>query len=240
MNILITGGASGLGESITKRLAQDKNNSIYFTYSRSAENAQKINKEFSNTIAIKCDFTNAAEVNALKDKIASLNLDVLINNAYGGSFIKTHFHKLAADDFLNEFRDNLIPTITLTQAAINSFRKKKSGKIITILSAILLNKPNIGSAIYAANKAYLSQLTKVWATENTNFNITSNSVSPEFMLTSFTSDMDERLLEQIKENHPLKKLLTTEEVAETVAYLVNASSQVNGIDILMNSASNLR
>ena len=81
MNILITGGASGLGEAITRILAKDTTNTIFFTYSNSNLNAKEIELDFSNALSIKCDFKNASEVTKLVDKIESLNIDVLINNA---------------------------------------------------------------------------------------------------------------------------------------------------------------
>ena len=42
------------------------------------------------------------------------------------------------------------------------------------------------------------------------------------------------------ESHPLKKLLTVEEVAETVAYLASASPHINGVDIVLNAAMSLK
>ena len=240
MNILITGGAAGLGEAITRRLAQDVTNTVYFTYNSSLANATVLEKEFHNTRSIKCDFSDLVEVNSLKDKIDGLNIEVLVNNAYSGAPIKTYFHKIAPDDFSSEFMLNLMPTIILTQSAINSFRKRKNGKVISILTSFLLNTPPIGSSVYVANKSYLNSLVKSWAAENIKFNITSNSISPAFMLSNFTKDVDERVIEQMRENHPLKKLLTLEEVAETVFFLVNASSQINGMDIIMNAGVNIK
>lgn len=240
MNIVITGGASGLGEAITRTLAKDTANVVYFSYNNSLSNAIKIEKDFYNTHSIKCDFKNVEEVNSLKNKIDTMDLDVLINNAFTGNFIETYFHKTSPDVFSSGFNNNIIPAIILTQAAINHFRKKKKGKIITILTSGLLNNPPIGASVYLANKAYLSSLTKIWATENAKFNITSNSVSPAFMLTNLTKDTDERVIEQMIEKHPLKKLLTIEEVAETVLFLVNASPQINGIDIAINSGVNIK
>lgn len=240
MNILITGGASGLGEAITRRLAQHQNNRIYFTYNKSQRKALEITNEFSNTVSFQCDFSDILEVNALRDKIKQIDLDVLINNAYSGEFLKTHFHKIESIEFKKDFNNNLIPVIEITQEAIDGFRKKKRGKIITVLTSALVNVPPVGSSVYIANKAYLEILTKVWATENVKFNITSNSVSPSFMLTGLTLKMDERLREQLKENHPLKELLTVGEVAETINYLVYASSHINGINILINAGSSLK
>jgi len=240
MKILITGGSSGLGEAITRRLAQGAGNVVYFTYNSSADKAEKFTADCPNAIAIKCDFKNADDVGSLKEQLATLDIDVLINNAYTGEAIKTYFHKIPSEDFLSGFSQNLIPTIIITQAAINLFRKKKSGKIITVLTSFLVNTPPTGSSVYIANKAYLEQLTKVWATENIKYNITSNSVSPSFMLTDLTKDVDERVIEQMKQDHPLKKLLTTQEAAESVYFLANATSQINGLNIVINSGANIK
>lgn len=240
MNILVTGGASGLGEAITKILARDSDNTVYFTYSNSAANAQKIQFEFNNTVSVKCDFKNSSEVQFLVNKIDDLKLDVLINNAYSGTPITTYFHKIPEDTFSSEFMFNIMPTILITQSAINSFRKKKKGKVITILTSFLLNTPPLGASSYVANKAYLGSLVKSWATENAKFNISSNSISPSFMQTNLTLDVDERVIEQIINDHPLKKILTVEEVAESVLFLANASSQINGVDIVLNAGTNIK
>jgi NAD(P)-dependent dehydrogenase (short-subunit alcohol dehydrogenase family) len=240
MRILITGGASGLGEAITKTLAKDLQNTVYFTYHTSLDSALKIEAAFSNAKSIKCDFTNKKELKTLLNFLNQSNIDVLINNAYNGDFLNTHFHKIKINDFIKDFNANIIPTIEITQAAINCFRKKKYGKIITILSSSLLNIAPIGSSVYVANKAYLAQLTKVWATENSQYNITSNSISPSFMITHFTSSIDERFVQQMEDKHPLKRLLNVTEVADSVLFLVNASMQINGIDIVINAASTIK
>lgn len=238
MKILVTGGASGLGKSITQLLAK-KNITVYFTYSKSATEAKELEREYKNTTAIKCDFSDEQTVKNLAVKIAALDLDAIIHNAYSGEYLKTHFHKIATDDFLNDFRINVMPVIELTQAAINSFRKKKSGKIITVLSSALVDVPPIGSAVYTANKAYLQKLTQVWANENAKFNITSNSVSPAFMETAMTASTDERIKEQIIESNPQKRLLTTEEVANAIHFLVNDTTQINGKDFVINAGDRL-
>jgi 3-oxoacyl-[acyl-carrier protein] reductase len=240
MNILITGGASGLGGAITKLLASDSSHKVYFTFSRSEAKATQLMSEFPNAIAIKCDFKNKEDIERLTAQIASADIDALVNNAFTGEAVKSHFNKINPDDFLVDFQDNIMPAIIITQAAINVFRKKKSGKIITILTSFLVNTPPLGTASYVANKAYLQKLTQVWANENAKYNISSNTVSPSFMQTGLTADVDERLIEQMTESHPLKKLLTVDEAAEAVQFLISATSHINGIDILINGATNIK
>lgn len=240
MKILITGGASGLGESITRLLANDVNNTVYFTFSKSISEAKALETQFQNTKAIACDFSNNQSVKEVVNTIAALDLDVIIHNAYSGDYLKTHFQKIDSADFLTDFKVNVMPVIEFTQVAITNFRKKKSGKIITILSAALADIPPVGSSVYCANKAYLQKMTQVWANENEKFNITSNSVSPAFMETAMTSHIDERVKEQIIENNPVKRLLTTQEVAEAVRFLVNDSSQITGKDYIITAGSSIK
>ncbi|MGF7078341.1 SDR family NAD(P)-dependent oxidoreductase [Mucilaginibacter sp. UYCu711] len=240
MIILITGGASGLGKAITLGLAQDPLNTVYFTYHSSDKAAKEIETVQPNTHAIKYDLSNKDDIQKLKSKIEELQPDVLINNAYKGEPLKTHFHKTNADDFMEDFERNIMPVIALTSSAIKVFRAKKHGKIITILTSYLVNQPPTGTSVYVAGKAYLAQLSKSWATENAQYNITSNTVSPAFMLTGLTKDVDERIIEQMIKSHPLKSLLMPEEVAETVHSLVYASSHLNGIDIVINSGINIK
>lgn len=240
MNILITGGASGLGEEITKDLAINKDNKVYFTYNNSKDKALALESEFTNTIGIKCDFNNSTELENLLTSMADFDISVLINNAYKGPIESKYFHKSEAENFLNSFETNVIPMIRITQAAIRLFRKQKNGRIITVLTSYLYNNPPMGMSIYAANKAYIEKLTKVWANENIKFNISSNSVSPSIMQTELTSDVDERVLEQMTTSHPLKKLLTTHEVAKTITFLTTSSHQLNGVDIPLNSGVNIK
>ncbi|RZL69063.1 MAG: SDR family oxidoreductase [Pedobacter sp.] len=240
MNVLITGGSSGLGSAITKQMASEGKYNVYFTYARSKDKAKAIERQYSNCKAIKCDFKIAAEIEELIGIIPELDIEILINNAYTGQFLDSYFHKSKEFDFMESFSNNILPVIKITQTCITHFRKKKHGKIVTVLTAALVNNPPIGAAIYTANKAYLMQLSKVWATENSKYGITANTISPAFMQTDFTDSIDDRIVEQIISGHPLKRLLTTDEVAESVLFLAKSTQQINGIDLLLNSAVNIK
>ncbi|MGZ3884301.1 MAG: SDR family NAD(P)-dependent oxidoreductase [Bacteroidia bacterium] len=235
MNILITGGASGLGKSITRQLAKAGTNKIYFTYNRSAGGAKELEQTCAGTRALHCDFEDSGSLQALLNQLESLDLDVLINNALTG--IQTnHFHKLPAEFFAESFARNVIPVIKITQQALLQFRKKKSGKIITILSNYINGTPPIGLSEYVAQKNYLLSLSKSWAAENAKFNITSNAISPAFMQTGLTRDTDERVIEEMINNSPDKKLLSTGEVAMAVQQLLNAQN-VSGKNIIINTSA---
>ena len=238
MNILITGGASGLGGAITRKLATEPANYVYYTYNKSFDKAEIIQNTFSNAKCIKCDFTDPAEVDNLIDQMRNWDLQVLINNAISGLTVN-HFHKIEPSVFQDSFINNIIPTIKITQQAIQIFRKRKFGKIITVLSSLLVSTPPLGLSEYVANKAYLASLSKSWAVENAAFNITSNCISPSFMQTNLTRDTDERIIDEMIAKSPLKKLLTPEEVSDAVLCLMNITQHINGINLVINSATDV-
>lgn len=233
INVLITGGASGLGGAMTRRFASTGDHQVYFTFNNSAAEATRIEKEFPCTEGIACDFTDPNSLNYLISLMSEMNLDVLVNNALTGMKTK-HFHQSDPDGFLSSFTENVMPTLRITQQAIKDFRKKKSGRIITILTSYLANRPPLGLSEYVANKAYLLSLSRSWAEENVRHNITSNCISPSMMKTSLISHLDERQIEDITNGNPLKRLLTTEEVSDAVFFLASASRHINGTNLLIN------
>ena len=235
---IITGGASGLGKAITEKLAQEKKNKIYFTYLSSKKAAKKIEDLHSNTKSIRVDFTSKTSLNGFLTLLSTLQLDVLINNAIT-SLIVNHFQKINPCKFQESFNKNIVPIISITQTFIKNARIKQFGKIITILSDNIINKPPIGLSEYTANKAYLHSLCKSWAVENLKFNITSNCLSPSIMQTNLIYNIDPRFIEKLIKNSPSKSLLEKKDVAEAVFFLVYAPQQINGINIIINSATNI-
>lgn len=239
MNILVTGGSSGLGKSVVELLETEKNNTVYFTYKSHKEDAEKICADFPNTVAIHCDFADSESLEKFINKIPDFDLDVLINNAYSGITLGNHFHKTPISDFNVAFQTNVLPLIAITQKVIEDFRKKKAGKIITVLTSALIGTPPMGYSVYSATKAYIAQLVKSWSRESIRFGITSNAVAPDFMQTSLTSDTNDFVVEQIKEANPMKKLLTTDEVAKVICDLAKATNQLNGVTIPVNAGVNI-
>lgn len=238
MNILITGGASGLGRAILEKLCSDKTNRVFFTYYSSVTEAQSIESNHQNTKGIFCDFSDNQSLGKLKENLPDMDLNVLVNNAVSGMNV-AHFHKTSLEVFEADFMQNVLPLVSLMQECVKLFRKKKSGKLITVLTAGLIGSPPMGYSSYTASKAYLASVVKSIATENAKFNITSNAVSPSLMKTGLLDVLDERIVDSVASVHPLKELLPLEQVAQVVDFLVQSPGHLNGVNIPINAAVNV-
>lgn len=235
MKIVITGGASGLGEAITRKLAADPAHELTITYHRSEANARALATALPNVEVRPLDLADPASVAAFADGLEALAPDVLIHNAIGG-LTRKHAHKLPAEAWLASFRTNVLPVVEIGNRAIALFRKRKAGRIITVLTDYLVGAPPLGLAEYVANKAYLESVAKSWAVENAAHGITSNCVLPSMMATGLTADLDERAREALVQALPSGRLLETAEAAEVVAFLVTCTPYVNGARIVVNGA----
>lgn len=234
MNILITGGTSGLGKAMVEIFAKNIDNHVFFTFCSNKASAEDIESRFSNVSSYQVDYSDDKSVDAFVEQLSGLTIDVLINNAYSGKAQGTHFHKTEIDDFESSFHNNIVPTIKITQACIAGMRKRKFGKIVNILTSYLIDLPPTGFSVYTATKAYLRQLSKTICKEYGRFNITSNCILPDYMKTPF-GQVEDFQLEQMKAAHPLKRLLEPAEVADIIYGIVASSQQLNGVEIPINA-----
>jgi 3-oxoacyl-[acyl-carrier protein] reductase len=96
--------------------------------------------------------------------------------------------------------------------------RQKEGKIVNISSVIGLTG-NIGQANYAASKAGVIGLTKSVAKELARKNITCNVITPGFIETDMTKVLEDNQIKNIKNQIPLKRLGTPEDVANLIVFL---------------------
>lgn len=231
--ILITGGASGLGRAILLKLVLITDYKVFFTYFNSKYAALELMDKFPNCIGVKCDFSNKEAVNNLLETIPEY--DILINNAIP-SFEQKHFHKFELEEYELGFTNNILPVIKLLTHSVKSFKKKKSGKILNILSSSVFGPPPLGYSRYTAEKKYIESLSNSIALEYGKFNIQVNCISPSFMETKLNSYLDDRFLDEMRKSTPLKEFLQPEEVAEIIEFFCKTENAfLNGQNINLNA-----
>ncbi len=222
---LVTGGGSGLGRAICHRLAADGAHVIVADINLDA--ARDIVTEISGSAeAILCDVGDLDSVRAAADAVASAHggVDILVNNA--GFDIPGFFLESDPKDWEAIVRVVMMGTLNCTYAFAPGIaercRTSGYGRIVNIAS----DAGRVGSmaeAAYSAAKGGVIAFSKSMARELARDRVTVNSVCPGPADTPMTdrikaAPLGEKMMTQMEQATPLKRLAKPEEVAAAVAY----------------------
>ena len=223
---LVTGASRGIGKEIALTLAS-YGADVIVNYNGSKEKAEEVVKEITamgrKAVAMQCsvaDFDACGEM--ITKALADFGkIDILVNNA--GITKDNLMIKMTPEDFGAVIDTNLKGTYNTIKHMYRPFLKQKSGSIINMASVCGI-LGNAGQANYAASKAGVIGLTKSMARELASRNITVNAVAPGFIATDMTDAMPESAKEATLQQIPLKRIGTTKDIAETVAFLASSKA----------------
>jgi 3-oxoacyl-[acyl-carrier protein] reductase len=226
---LITGGAFGIGEAITRKLAAD-GATVFINYNTSATAAEALKAELEakgSSVGVKqANIASFAEAESLVEAVVSQfgRLDILVNNA--GITRDTLIIRMSEDDFDQVLDTNLKGTWNVSKHAVKYMIKQRGGKIVNISSVVGL-MGNAGQTNYAASKAGVIGFTKALAREVARRGIQVNAIAPGFIRSAMTDKLPEETLKLYLDQIPLHRPGEASEVADLVAFL--ASEQANYI-----------
>lgn len=228
---IITGATRGIGKGIALEFANQGCN-IAFTYSSSVKAANALEKELSNLgIKAKGYQSNAAHFVAAQELAKNVleefkTIDILVNNA--GITKDNLLMRISEDDFDKVIEVNLKSVFNLTKAVIRPMMKQRAGSIINMSSVVGL-KGNAGQTNYAASKSGILGFSKSVALELGSRNIRSNVVAPGFIETEMTEKLDKKIVEDWRNEIPLKRGGTPEDIANACVFLASdMSSYITG------------
>ena len=226
-NILITAGAQGIGESITKHFI-DIGANVAIHYFSSADTANQlvkyaIDKEVK-AVAISGDLTKEEDANALVEKtVAALgSLDILINNA--GSLVARHLLSDLETDFWHKVMDiNLTSMMFVTRAAGPYLAKNNNSSIVNLASLAGRKGGHPGSLAYATSKGAILTFTRALATEFGPQGTRVNAVAPGLILgTSFhNTHTTKESADKTTAGIPIQRAGNSADVARAVIYLAS-------------------
>jgi 3-oxoacyl-[acyl-carrier protein] reductase len=224
--VIITGASRGIGKGIAQLFARE-GAQVAFTYSASVEAAQALEAELaSHGIKARGYRSNAAhfeEAHQLVEQVMADfgTVDVLINNA--GITKDNLLMRMSEADFDEVININLKSAFNMTKAVLRPMLKQRKGSIIN-MSSVVGVKGNAGQANYAASKAGMLGFTKSVALELGSRNIRCNAIAPGFIETEMTAKLDEKVVQGWRENIPLKRGGTPEDVANACLFLASERS----------------
>ena len=216
---LVTGATGGIGRVIVKKL-HDAGATVIITDMRQEALDEFASELKERVYAFACNLGDPADIDALvaKAEKAAGAIDILVNNA--GLTKDNLFMRMKDEDWNLVLNVNLTAGFRLARSAIRGMMKRRYGRIISMASVVGVTG-NPGQANYSASKAGVIGLTKSAAKELAGKNITVNAVAPGFIRTDMTENIsdDNPLVQMI----PLRRFGETDEVAEAVAFLAEAS-----------------
>ncbi len=212
---LVTGGARGIGESISRALAEDGFKVIIHCGS-SIEAAKELCEELEDAEYISADLSDPESVNLIKEKYPEI--DVLVNNA--GVALVDLFDKVEDERMRKMFEINLFSPINLSRAYIPSMISRKGGVIINI-SSVFGEAGGSCEVDYSTAKAGIIGFTKALAKEVGPANIRVNCVCPGVIDTDMNDDLSFDDVEALCDDIPLQRMGNPEEVADLVAFLAS-------------------
>ena len=232
-NIIITGASGGIGNSIVEKLYKEEAN-ILATGTR-IEKLNELKKKFSNIKIIKFDISNHEKIEEFINDATDVlggSLDCIINNA--GITKDNLTIRMSLEEWTKVIEINLTSTFLMCKHSIKKMLKNKSGKIINITS-VVGHTGNIGQANYTASKAGIVAMSKSLAIEYAKKNININCISPGFIKTAMTDQIDEAHKKAIIAKIPSNRLGNPEDIANAVAFLSsNQSDYINGETLHVN------
>ena len=245
-NILITGGASGIGFGIAQQLATLGHQIIIadLQLNTAQEAACKLSDAGYSASAIAVDVSQAEHVAALPGRLSPLKIDVLINNA--GIQHVSRIEDFPADKWQQLINIMLVGPALMTQAFLPSMREQNFGRIINIGSVHSLIASPFKSA-YVAAKHGLLGFAKTIALETGDCNITINTICPAYVRTPLVDKQiaaqalehgiseDDVVNKIMLEPMPKKSFIEMDELAATAAFLIadtarNITAQTMVID----------
>jgi 2-hydroxycyclohexanecarboxyl-CoA dehydrogenase len=217
---LVTGGASGIGAAIARRLAAE--GAEVTIGDLNLEGAAEVAGEVSG-LAIELDVTDLASAQAAVDS-AGAPIDILINNAGTDEF--GFFAQTTPEMWEKVIAVNLNGVLNCTFAALPGMQEAGYGRMVNIASEAG-RVGSKGSAVYSAAKGGVIAFTKVMAREGARFGITANAIAPGpietplLMRAKEFGEVGEKIIETMKAGTQLRRLGQPEEVAAAVAFLAS-------------------
>ena len=220
---LVSGGTRGIGRAISEAFlkAGAKVVATYLSNHAEAKKFKQANADHASFLEIhQFNVTDYESVEKfykeVEVKYKSFQILVISSGIRSDSIVGM----MKAEDWSRVIDTNLTGTFNLSKLAVQSMMRQRYGRIITLTSPI--GKFGFaGQANYAASKAGQVAFTQSLSKEVASRKITVNCVSPGFIDTDFIGDLPEEKRKAYKEQVPLKRFGTPEDVTYPVLFLAS-------------------
>ena len=215
MNVLITGGSRGIGAAAVRRFARNGDR-VWFLYENNTAAAEAVSAE-TGAVGLHCDVADEQQVNAAFSGLPAL--DVLINNA--GIAHYALINQITPEQWRRMFAVHVDGAFYCIRAALPGMLQRQRGCILNVSSMW----GQVGASCevaYSAAKGALLAMSKALAQELGPSGIRVNAIAPGVIQTDMCASVAPEVLEDLRQQTPIERLGTPEDVAEAMFYLAQA------------------
>lgn len=223
---LVIGGSGEIGGAIVKKLAAEGRNVICTYNSKCLEFNRNNNPENSckaKVLAVKANVRSSHDITALEERVRSEGI-ILRSLVYASGIINDRlFNNMSENDFDEVMDINLYGCVRVCKAFINEIAVNR-GSVVFISSVSGLTG-KVGQVNYSCSKAGMIALCRNLASEYASLGVRVNCVAPGLIMTKMIKSMPPKELDSLKRKIPLRCIGTTDDVAETVYFLISERSR---------------
>ncbi len=227
---IITGAGAGIGLATARRFAAEGATVVICDLRQADVDSavQAVRGLGAKALGFALSVTDRPAVDAMVAAVKAEHgrIDVLVNNA--GITQDARLQKMTLEQFDTVIDVNLRGVFHCSQAVADTMVLQGSGVILNASSIVGLYG-NFGQTNYAASKFGVIGFTKTWSRELGPKGIRVNAVAPGFVATHILDSIPEKVLAEMTQEVPLRRLGQPEEIASVYAFLASDdASYVNG------------
>ena len=229
--VVVTGGASGIGEATVKRLVKDGAKVVIadIDETKGRQLEQEMGKE-----SVRFCYTDVTDTGSVDELFAVTDefcgVDGVFNNAGIGAICSAVDYD--DTDWQQVIDINLTGVFKIARAALKRMQKQRSGSIVNCAS-ILGHVGQSQTAAYSATKGAVLNLTRTLAIEHAGDGIRVNSISPGYVRTPILEALDKETVDFLQSLHPIGRLGEPHEIANAATFLLSdEASFITGADLL--------
>ncbi len=219
---VVTGGGRGIGRAVVELFAAEGAAVVAWEL---VPPAQRWWEEWGRAVVMEeVDVADPLAVQAAAARVGERfgGVDVLVNNAGINLERQPRLEELDDEELQRVLEVNLNGAVRVTRA-VAPLLAGRGGRIVTI-SSILASQGFAGQTAYAASKAALEAVTRVWARELGPGGITVNALAPGFIDTEMNAGLPAELRRGVVGRTPLRRLGRPEDVARACLFLASAEA----------------
>ena len=231
--IFLTGASGGIGSAICNKF-KDNDYKLVLTSSSDEKIKNLKNIYGSDQYYYKTDLSDPTNLQDCLDEISNDHKDisVIVNNA--GITEDSLIFRMKFNQWSNVIQTNLNSNYQIIKSLLPNMLSKKYGKIIGI-SSIVGSTGNIGQSNYVTSKSGMIGLYKSIALEVAKRNINVNTISPGFIKTTMTDNLNKAQIDSYLSRIPMARFGVPQDVANLVYFLsTNDSSYITGQNFHVN------